>query len=89
MEHIVNTTTLPQAFAPARIVNGRVQTCRLVQIGCAYTPPAPEPSRDAECVQAALLHKTTAPARWLDGHHWIVPACFVAGLALIPILCLH
>jgi len=86
----MSSAILPEGYTPPRIVAGRVQTCRLVQIGCTYTPPAPEPSRDAECVQTALLHKTTAaPARWLDGHHWIVPACFVAGLALIPILCFH
>ncbi|AVQ84262.1 hypothetical protein [Variovorax sp. PMC12] len=86
----MSTATLPESYCPPRVVNGRVQTCRLLQIGCAYTPPAPEPSHDAERVQAALLEKpAAAPARWLDGHRWIVPSCLVAGLALIPILRLH
>lgn len=84
----MNTATFPEAFAPPRVVNGRVQTCRLLQIGCAYTPPAPEPSSDAEFVQALLLETTTAAPAWRDGHRWIVPVCLVAALALVPILTL-
>ena len=48
-----------------RIVNGRVQTRTTVNgggilIGSAYTPAPPPPSRDAECIQAALLEPRTA-----------------------------
>lgn len=52
--------TLPECYRPARVVNGRVETCRLVQIGCAHTPKPAPLTRDAELTQAALLEPRTA-----------------------------
>lgn len=43
-----------------RIVNGRVRTPTGILIGAAYTPPPAPYSRDAECIQAALLEPRTA-----------------------------
>lgn len=70
--------TLPQAYAAPRVVNGRVRTCRLVEIGIAHQPKTDYArSLDEAVIQAALL----APPR-ADGHRWIVPACLLALVAL-------
>jgi len=52
--------TLPEHYRQPRVVNGRVETCRLVQIGCAHQPKLPALSPDAESIQAALLEPRTA-----------------------------
>ncbi len=36
-----------------------VRTSSGIEIGCAYLPPAPMPSEDAETIQRALLRKDT------------------------------
>lgn len=52
--------TLPLHYREPHIVNGRVETCRLVQIGCAHQPKLPALTPDAENLQAALLERRTA-----------------------------
>lgn len=52
--------TLPEAYRAPRQVRRGLQTCRLLVIGSAYTPPPPAMSQDAELAQAALLEPRTA-----------------------------
>lgn len=53
---------LPEQYKPAKVVQGRVQTCRLLDIGIAYVPSRSVESftRSEEEVQAALLEPRTA-----------------------------
>lgn len=54
---------LPEGYTAPRIVGGRVRTCRLVEIGVAYVPPAPAVTGHAEVVQRALLARPTLAER--------------------------
>ncbi|KWT89312.1 MULTISPECIES: hypothetical protein [unclassified Variovorax] len=56
----MSTPTFPEAYRPPRVVNGRLITCRLVEIGCAHELRPPALSRDAEAIQGALLEPRTA-----------------------------
>lgn len=74
--------TLPYDYAAPRVVNGRVRTCRLVEIGVAHQQRTDySRSTDEALIQAALL----APPR-RDGHRFIVPACLVALVCLVVLL---
>lgn len=62
MEAELPTATLPEDFRPARVIDGKVQTCKHLQIGAMHTPDAqlPEIYGDAEMLQSALLEPRTA-----------------------------
>jgi len=48
--------TLPDHYAPPRVVNGLVRTCRLIEIGSAFVPRQNySRSLDEATLQAALL----------------------------------
>ncbi len=75
--------TYPEAYTQPRVINGRVRTCRLIEIGCAYTPPAGSPSGYATIVQSALLSPPTQGQRfmaWLGRRNVIE---FAVGIALL------
>lgn len=49
-------TILPYDYAPPRVVNGLVRTCRLIEIGSAFVPRTDYArSLDEATLQAALL----------------------------------
>ncbi|WP_445287674.1 hypothetical protein [Variovorax atrisoli] len=75
--------TYPEAYSQPRVINGRVRTCRLIEIGCAYTPPPGDPSGYATIVQSALLAPPTRGQRfmsWLSRRNVIE---FAVAIALL------
>lgn len=56
-------TTLPYDYAPPRVIDGRVRTCRLIEIGIAHVPRPQPLDPDAEQMQQALLDERTAKER--------------------------
>lgn len=75
--HLVKSrATLPAHYTPPRLINGRLRTCRLVEIGllhkaCAKTEDC---GLCADRIQCALLDKRTAhqlsPLRRVAGAVW-------------------
>lgn len=57
----MSARTLPQGYNPPVPMHGRTLcTCRGLHIGGAFRPPMPQPTRDGEQLQAALLEPRTA-----------------------------